>query len=598
MENKKVINEISNTLRLINYNRGLTILENNSDLIIEGTEYPIDFGRKNAINYEVLRSDETKYKNKCQPGFNIIDPATVKNYFKMLNNPLTDTKKSFRYYQLPSGDWCEKQVDLKNTEEFVKELVELAHYVLPATAICLQMFGGPPGIVAGVILELGDAALYEFYDHDHYAAGIAFVFAFAGPLDNFLGPLGKRALRTILVKLMKKQAMTQAEKNIIKYTVTNKKALLRLTRLGMFRKILQDMFYKISNLNLFLKFISFLIKKGVLLSSFLTRIGLSIGVPFVTFDYIAKRLEICRSFSISDLEKADWKILKIIGKSGKYLQPYTTSCDQIAFEKTLKDLEPKSQMNDRLVTLLDELIKNKVVFNETNKDNEIYEICLLQFILTYFGFSYFFPEQKKVDISIEKGVKWDKNKCMSTYLKLDMFALSKHPECNQYISPTKQISKETETLLKSKELQTKINYDYGKKTPFKWGYYDKQTKDNVFEFQKKYLGIQSADGILGPQTFKKMIDLINNLKKQIPNYSNRDWSMEEIKKLREEFVEQIEQNITENDKKYGNIPIEDIEEAYVDKKEALKDSVINEVDYKNFTISDSTLYEIKNFNFD
>ena len=58
--------------------------------------------------------------------------------------------------------------------------------------------------------------------------------------------------------------------------------------------------------------------------------------------------------------------------------------------------------------------------------------------------------KKPVVNSLEKGVVWDKEKCISVMLSIDMYKIAQHPECFKYFEPNKKISKETDKLLNSK----------------------------------------------------------------------------------------------------------------------------------------------------
>jgi GH24 family phage-related lysozyme (muramidase) len=58
--------------------------------------------------------------------------------------------------------------------------------------------------------------------------------------------------------------------------------------------------------------------------------------------------------------------------------------------------------------------------------------------------------KKPVVNSLEIGVVWDKEKCISVMLSIDMYKIAQHPECFKYFEPNKKISKETDKLLNSK----------------------------------------------------------------------------------------------------------------------------------------------------
>jgi len=58
--------------------------------------------------------------------------------------------------------------------------------------------------------------------------------------------------------------------------------------------------------------------------------------------------------------------------------------------------------------------------------------------------------KKPVVNSVEKGVVWGKDKCISVMLSLNFGKIFQHPECFKYFEPNKKISKETDKLLNSK----------------------------------------------------------------------------------------------------------------------------------------------------
>jgi GH24 family phage-related lysozyme (muramidase) len=58
--------------------------------------------------------------------------------------------------------------------------------------------------------------------------------------------------------------------------------------------------------------------------------------------------------------------------------------------------------------------------------------------------------KKPVVNSLEKGVVWGKDKCISVMISLDMYKIFQHPECFKHFEPNKKISKETDKLLNSK----------------------------------------------------------------------------------------------------------------------------------------------------
>jgi len=99
--------------------------------------------------------------------------------------------------------------------------------------------------------------------------------------------------------------------------------------------------------------------------------------------------------------------------------------------------------------------------------------------------------KKPVNNSLEKGVVWSKEKCLSQLISgLDMYKMSQHPECNKYFTPNKKISKETDKTLNSKPINS---YDV---------FYTVKSGDSLSKIAAKY------DKTVTVETIKKL----NNLK--------------------------------------------------------------------------------------
>ena len=214
---------------------------------------------------------------------------------------------------------------------------------------------------------------------------------------------------------------------------------------------------------------------------------------------------------LSGLKQSDYKILKILGVVGEYTQPYTEGCKSDEGAKILKQLEETLLTNsNRIKMSLESLITAGTTFTTDFSAYKLPEVALLQYVLYYLGFSYIIPKQQEVDKNVQKGVKFTKEQCMGMMLgSIDMYKLSQHPECNQYINPNKNISKETETILKAKPLNTNNKYDYGKNVTFKWGYYDKQTEDT---YTKAYFGKDVGDREYVFEVINRQSELIKKYK--------------------------------------------------------------------------------------
>ena len=531
--------------------------------------------------------------NEDEPEGNWYKPQYYKvdRYIVEISNHL----KRFNYLNESEGVY-----KLYTTEDWYDDLVEDLHLALPIISLGLNMFGGVWGMIGGAVLELIDAGLYYFYDDDPYAAGLATIFAIVGPLDNVLAPYLKIGGKNLIKRLAMKSAskLSPQEKAILRYTYSNYPRLYRLCKMRMFRKGLWWFIENTQGIRVFVRLLLWLTEKGILLGSMMLNMGLIIGGGFVTWDYIAKQLGLCKSMDIGEIKQSDYKILKLLGEYfTQYIQPFTDKCNTAEMKKVLGQLEVEFE-NRRILNQLETLIEiGAVLSNKTLSQVKSNDTYTIQRVLKHFGLSYFVPDEKKVEKTVEKGVKWSKEKCLSQFtMSLDMYKLAQHPECEQYLKPNKKISKETETMLKSTPKNTKNSYEYGViKTDFNWGYFDKQTTDMIKEFQKKYK-LSLVDGQAGKEVFEKMKSLVESLgKKQIKKYVNFPWGDKERKKLALYIKQQV-------DKKFEgpNFTEEEIQNSYNSQKQQVHDSLDNEINnfvppefFKNDTIVEDTLNEMK-----
>jgi hypothetical protein len=472
-----------------------------------------------------------------------------------------------------------------------EELAEIAHIMLPIISVILTL-GASSWLMVWLAfgVEVGDAAIYQFINEDPYMAGLALIFAFTGPTDKFLSPLIKKYGKSILVKLGKKQALNDGEMATIRYINANKGKLFSLTIFKIIKKYIKEFITRTKGVKVVLGFIIWLVNKGYIVSKFLTHMGLIVGGSFYTWDKIASVLGLCNSVKLEPLKESDYKILKLIGTTGPYIQPFTKGCEIEEGKKIFSD-EEKKLMNTRIILMMDEVINNNLVLSTKYSQYKMVETILLQNVLKYFGFSYFVPDEKKVTKSVESGTKWSKEKCLSQFtMSIDMYKLSKHPECQEYLKPNKNISKETEKVLSGKPLNNS-NYkmDYGIKKDFKWGYYDKQTENMVREFQKKY-GL-TVDGVAGENTFKKIKELVEKLgDKTIPDYTGFSWSPKEIENLRKKMIDKLKSIQEQNQ---IDVSEEQIQESFENQKNKIVEDLENANKNINTDFSDEDLKDLQ-----
>ena len=409
-------------------------------------------------------------------------------------------------------------------------IVEALHIILPAASFVLNVFGGPPGMVVGAGLEVIDAGLYEFYDEDHYMAGLSLIFAFIplGELSHVPGfkemtkkVIAREALEAILWKQVRKQALTQEEELFVKSILKDKK-MVQETYQAIINTSLRKLAQK--SPESYLKTMWWLHSRGIIgYSKYATMVNLVLGTA--AYDYWAYHYlgKCSASFKFSDLvklipetrETSPQNLIRQIE-----IQPFTSTeeaCEAVVQirlakerEKLLKELTKNYQK--MVSAVLRGLISNKLVLSVELSNTFEIEVAMIQTILSQCGFPSFVPNQKKVEKNIQTGTKYTKEQCMRVNMSMDVYKLSQHPECNQYINPDKKVSKETETLLKSKALNTYNTYYYGKTMPtkFDWGFYDIKTKKAVEEFQN-YHNL-NGDGVVGPATLAKLFSIVSNQK--------------------------------------------------------------------------------------
>jgi hypothetical protein len=410
-------------------------------------------------------------------------------------------------------------------------IVEALHIILPAASFVLNVFGGPPGMVVGAGLEVIDAGLYEFYDEDHYMAGLSLVFAFVplGELKAVPGfkqmtekVIAKEALETILWKQVRKQALNQEEELFVKSVLKDKKMVQET-----YEAIINTSLRKLASRSpeSYLSTMYALHMRGIIgYSKYATIVHLVLGTA--VYDYWAYHYlgKCSASFKFSDLVKlipetrqkdSVNNLIRMIE-----IQPFTSTeeaCEAVIQvrlakerEKLLKELTKNYQK--LVIAVLRGLISNKLVLSVELSNTFEIEVAMIQTILSQCGFPTFVPNEKKVEKNIQTGTKYTKEQCMRLSMSMDVYKLSQHPECNQYINPDKKVSKGTETLLKSKTLTTYNTYYYGKTMPtkFNWGFYDIKTKKAVEEFQN-YHNL-NGDGVVGPATLAKLFNVVSGQK--------------------------------------------------------------------------------------
>jgi hypothetical protein len=447
---------------------------------------------------------------------------------------------------------------------------EALHTVLPLVSLAAMLVPGGQGVGSYLIelntarlisfgAEVLDAAIYKYVDKDEYMAGLSLIFAIAGPLYDQLGLLVKSAGKSLLIKLAKgTKQLTDKEIELLTFTTSNMVKISKLTKIGMRMNEVAKLIMRIKTMPQLYMVTSWLVKKNLIPLKFIKDAGLMVGGSFLSWESINEKFfKYCNTMPLKNLQKSETWILQKIGDLGATLQPYSVPCEETMVKNAkAKAIEQNNSMSERLKSSFKELSKGSNSFSLKNKGSKLPEVIFMQTFLQHLGFSFIIPDQKKVDKEVEKGVKWSKEKCKSEYEKMllggaDMYKMSQHPECKQYLEPNKKTSDERWKFLNTKVVKKdeKPTKEYGSiEGLFKWGFYDEFTESMVKEFQKKY-GLK-ADGVCGPNTFEKMLDILNRLGSNvvIKNYSGIVMTANEIKKLREEASKILDNEVKNMDK--------------------------------------------------
>ena len=113
----------------------------------------------------------------------------------------------------------------------------------------------------------------------------------------------------------------------------------------------------------------------------------------------------------------------------------------------------------------------------------------------------------------------------------------------------------------------------------------------VEEFQKKYLGKDSADGVAGKNTLTKMLSLVEGLgEKQIKNYTDISWDAKEIEQLRKKAIEEIKKDMTEEEKETADITPQQVTKTITEQKNEIVNR-LNEAN-KNLEFSEEDIESI------
>jgi len=279
------------------------------------------------------------------------------------------------------------------------------------------------------------------------------------------------------------------------------------------------------------------------------RMGLLIGGTFYTWDAIAKSLGICNTLPLS-LAESDWLILKAVAKTGKYIQPFTTPCDQEAAYNKLKTIRTD---DDLFIDLLETAKKENKTYSTTYGYYNI-NVLIAQYVfyaadlVDKLNTSIYSLKNNILTINnseiiknvsmynvMGKLIKTINNNNNSKVLTYD-FGNLKSVVIMKFTMFDNTI--ETGQLLVGAGLSEAHNFKILGKP--EWGVFDKPTEKLVNIYQKQN-GL-SVDGKIGPETLSKLIlDLKMFRYGKIENLNNEDFDkirVAEVKAVYDEYLKQ------------------------------------------------------------
>jgi len=467
--------------------------------------------------------------------------AGTDNIRQVLNSISSQNATSKPVYDKEMGEI--ESVKRPTSEPDYDEIVQNLHIILPVVALVLDIFGGPPGMVAGAALESIDAGLYQLYDKDPYMAGLSLIFALVplGELSRLPGFKEvtknglEEGLERLLWKKVRNEPLEESEELFLREVTQSPTVMKEFNQAiinASFRKLL------VENPKGYIDILTSLAQKGfIAYDKLFTIINLILGT--VTWDYIAyKYLPQCSAkFKFSELVSLIPDDTSLIPTSGikkglSYieLQPFTETsveCEKIV-QKQL-EIEQQKIMNEYMrnyqsasIGTLKSLISSKSNFSTSEDIGFQFEIGVIQSILYQCGFT-------KKDIIIQfKDGRFVFNsasrvtKIVITSAQGRIFETITNNGKNKFYSkPIKDgvyivllSTSDSEKPLSRKFVITKQvtgPYNFTSESDkFNWGYYDDKTKKSVEDFQN-YFNLK-VDGIVGGDTLKKMLDVVKNEK--------------------------------------------------------------------------------------
>ena len=587
--------ELLKQLRLIKYNRGMTLLEQNeiptvkSDRLGNTGDFsatPKIFNDDEYRKYENLSPEE---KQKLESDYlnkewkSRLCTKTAQQKRSVFNGEYyvshEDFCKSFggtQVYKSGDGDGvlgqgyfcgCKYNGDVlinNKTQKVnnylnrpytestyvISDFLNDEHNILMVASIAFAMFGGGLGNVLSLITDGIDVGLYV-EEGDYFMAGLATMFALI-PMGDLLKAYLKKypgakkftekTLITILEKLKIKRPLSVDEKKILEAITSAEMANKAFWKLN--KAKLKDVVFKNDPFYV-VRFIVFLVEKGFIASKFLLKWGLIIGGVFWSW----------------------YKIAEWLG-----IKPKT--------EGGLTKPPSKSDLIESIVlSHIINMEETGYVWSTKNSKSNLPQVAAIQYAL-YAG-NYFTPVETPTYKVINGVLKFSTSKDVKNvkiYSTTGKLIDDINNDGSNNFNSSKKLNKGIYILKvtnKKNEVTTsKLNYagdDYsiysvGSVKPLnkvKWGYYDEYTKNAVENYQEK--NSLDVDGTVGKNTLKSLMsDIKNNditdfLKpNNISNYDFKKVFEPEVELNREDFENAYLQQRQETLDSLNNVIKQDI----------------------------------------
>lgn len=598
-------NEILEALKL------LKTREDYEDLrwwINEQTDFPMTVVQWIQANEFSEGAAGSKYSGKNLFGGNALQyyQYQTNDYFL---EQMVDILQKFSNEEVATWEWAEDEWEIA----IPPAAREAIHVVLPLATLAVTILSG--GVLAMTLgeyllafgIEVLDATIYYYADKDMYAAGLSLVFAFVTPFDGVLKRLVLKCGDSLIYKLATNTGqLTDEEFELIMLNSRNFLKYERLAKIGMRVSAIRMTVQRLTNLNDFLRFISWLVAKGYMLTSMATNILATIGIGFVTWEKINDMyFKFCNSMELKQMEKSKTWILQKLSALGPYFQPYSTPCNEIATKEMIaKTIKEYSGIQSYLKMYFEKIINGNIVLTMEQSSSYLKkDIAYFQYVLYFMGLDYKAKpiEDIRKDIQKKDG-KYNEQQCRDMLQQMltggmDMVRLSSHPECDTYFkndfktnSLSSKQKKEIDDINKKYPYNPNVKpseytFDYGVKVAYKWGTFDEQTKIMLKEFQKRYK-LSTIDGTFNPETAKKMLEFLNNGSlSKIKDYGKLSNDIEDIELLKQitlDAIKEKEKTVTQEEKKYNEklnkIKFED-EKKKLDEK--FENSVYDPTEFPN-----------------